>query len=116
MGKDVEPMKGKVWRMGANEATIFETDKDVTIEGKVLPAGKYSLFGLLGDDGYTLIFNKAYDIWGTTYEQNKEKDALRVKVIPSTNKTSVERLTYFIDPSGEASMSWGNLVINFFVK
>src|SRR6478735_11534170 len=39
IGKDVEPMNGKVWRMGANEATVFETDKDVTINGQKLPAG-----------------------------------------------------------------------------
>lgn len=40
IGKDVEPMKGKVWRTGANEATVFEVSKDVTINGKNLPAGK----------------------------------------------------------------------------
>src|SRR3954462_1126530 len=36
IGKDVEPMKGKVWRTGANEATVFEINKDVTINGKTL--------------------------------------------------------------------------------
>jgi len=41
IGKDLEPMKGKVWRTGANEATVFEVSKDVTINGKTLPAGKY---------------------------------------------------------------------------
>src|SRR5690242_94848 len=44
IGKDVEPMKGKVWRAGANEATTFEVNKDVTINGQKLPAGKYALF------------------------------------------------------------------------
>src|ERR1700759_1739058 len=44
IGKDVEPMKGKVWRTGANEATVFEISKDVQINGKSLPAGKYGLF------------------------------------------------------------------------
>ncbi|MCJ7932495.1 MAG: DUF2911 domain-containing protein [Chryseobacterium sp.] len=34
----------KVWRAGANEATTFETDKDITVQGKKLPAGKYSFF------------------------------------------------------------------------
>ncbi|MGZ3851334.1 MAG: DUF2911 domain-containing protein [Flavisolibacter sp.] len=63
IGSSVEPMKNQVWRMGANEATVFQTDKDVTIDGKKLPAGKYSLFGLWEDKGYTLIFNKAYEIW-----------------------------------------------------
>src|SRR5271156_4324063 len=40
---DKEPY-GKVWRTGANEATTFEVDKNVKIEGKDLPAGKYALF------------------------------------------------------------------------
>src|SRR5881394_791597 len=39
IGKDVEPMNGKVWRAGANEATVFEVNKDVKVEGQTLPAG-----------------------------------------------------------------------------
>src|SRR5687768_6224830 len=58
IGTDVEPKAGVVWRMGANEATVFETDKEVKIEGKKLPAGKYSLFGLKEGDDFTLIFNQ----------------------------------------------------------
>ncbi len=37
----------KVWRAGANDATTFETDKDIKVEGKTLPAGKYSFFLIL---------------------------------------------------------------------
>src|SRR5690349_4253400 len=58
IGKNVEPMTGQVWRMGANEATVFSTDKDVKVDGKNLPAGKYSLFGMMNSNGtFTLIFN-----------------------------------------------------------
>src|SRR5687767_4980422 len=39
----------KVWRAGANQATVFTTDKAITVEGKQLPAGKYSLFALPGE-------------------------------------------------------------------
>jgi len=35
----VEPKDGTVWRTGANEATVFEVDKDVKINGQTLPAG-----------------------------------------------------------------------------
>lgn len=38
----------KVWRAGANEATIFTTDKDIKVDGKSLPAGKYSLYAIPG--------------------------------------------------------------------
>jgi len=44
----VEPKDGTVWRTGANEATVFEVDKDVKINGQTLPAGKYGLFSLSG--------------------------------------------------------------------
>jgi hypothetical protein len=116
IGTTVEPTKGKVWRMGANEATVFEADKDVTINGQKLPAGKYSLFGLWADDGYTLIFNKAYQIWGTMYEANKDKDALRVKANVKTADKSQETLTYTIDKSGLVNLLWGNMVISFTVE
>jgi hypothetical protein len=116
VGKDVEPMKDKVWRMGANAATVFETDKDVTIQGQTLPAGKYSVFGLWADDGYTLIFNKAAQIWGTQYDQNKDKDALRVKADVKTADASQEQLTYTINKSGLVNLLWGNMVIGFNVK
>lgn len=116
LGKDVEPMTGKVWRMGANEATTFEVSKDVTIEGKKLPAGKYSLFGLLGDKDYTLIFNNAWNIWGTAYDQNKDKDALRVSVKPETVSVPQEQLLYTIDKEGNVSLLWGNLLVKFRVE
>lgn len=116
IGSTVEPNKGKVWRMGANEATVFESDKDVTINGQKLPAGKYSLFGLWEDNGYTLIFNKAYQIWGTMYDQNKDKDALRVKADVKTTDKSQETLTYTIDKSGLVNLLWGNMNINFNVQ
>ncbi|MGZ3880241.1 MAG: DUF2911 domain-containing protein [Flavisolibacter sp.] len=116
IGSSVEPMKNQVWRMGANEATVFQTDKDVTIDGKKLPAGKYSLFGLWEDKGYTLIFNKAYEIWGTQYNDHKTEDALRVAANVKTTSKVQEKLTYTIDKSGLVSLLWGNMDISFDVK
>lgn len=116
IGSSIEPKKDKIWRMGANEATIFETDKDVTINGQKLPAGKYSLFGLWSDNGYTLIFNKAYQIWGTQYEDNKDKDALRVAANVKTTDNVQEKLTYTIDKSGLVNLLWGNMDISFNVQ
>ncbi len=34
----------QIWRAGANDATLFETSNDITINGQKLPAGKYALF------------------------------------------------------------------------
>jgi hypothetical protein len=66
IGKDVEPMKGKVWRTGANEATVFEVNKDVNINGKALKAGKYGLFTIWNGDSWTVIFNKTWNQWGAS--------------------------------------------------
>lgn len=116
VGTSVEPMKNQVWRMGANEATVFETDKDVTINGQKLPTGKYSLFGLWTDEGYTLIFNKAVKIWGTQYNENKDKDALRVAANIKTADTPQEKLSYTIDKSGLVNLLWGNMIVSFNVQ
>jgi len=116
IGSSVEPMKNQVWRMGANEATVFQTDKDVTINGQKLSAGKYSLFGLWDDKGYTLIFNKAYQIWGTQYKDHDTEDALRVAAnVKNTDKVQ-EKLTYTINKSGQVSLLWGKMDISFNVK
>ena len=63
IGKDLEPKGTDVWRTGANEATVFETTKPVTVNGNALPAGKYSLFSIAGKDEWTIIFNKKWDQW-----------------------------------------------------
>ena len=47
----------KVWRAGANEATLFTTSKDILVEGKKLPAGKYSLYAIPGEKDWVIVFN-----------------------------------------------------------
>lgn len=74
---------GEVWRTGANENTVFETSRDVSINGQTLPAGKYGLHTIPNKDEWIVIFNKANDQWGSfTYDE--KKDALRIKVKPQT--------------------------------
>ena len=116
IGKDIEPMNNKIWRMGANEATVFETDREVTIEGFTLPAGKYSLFGINSESGFTILFNKAWQIWGTQYNQNRDSDLMNITVKPRKLDTPQEQLTYTIDPSGKVSLLWGTMAIDFNVK
>lgn len=117
IGKDVEPMEGKVWRAGANKATVFEVDKDVKIEGKALPAGKYALFTINNGNEWTLIFNKKWDQWGAfKYEETKSEDALQVKVTAKKAAAAAESLAYTIDKSGKVSLLWGDLDVSFSVK
>jgi hypothetical protein len=115
IGKDLEPMEGKVWRAGANEATVFEVSKDVKVEDKALPAGKYGLFTIMNGDEWTIIFSKTWNQWGAfTYKD--ADDALRVKVKAGKTKDFAEKLTYTIDKSGKVSLMWGDKQVEFKVK
>jgi len=115
IGKDVEPMNGKVWRTGANEATTFEVTKDVKVEGKTLTAGKYALFTIANDDQWTIIFNKTADQWGA--EDYKEADdVLRVNVKPGKATQPVEKFTIKADKSGLVTILWGDRKVDFKVE
>ncbi len=96
----------KVWRAGANEATIVETDKDIKVEGKTLAAGKYSLYTIPGEKEWTIIFNSATGQWGInrdgTTTEDPAKDILRVTVKPKKSASTNERLIYKVDDKGFA--------------
>jgi len=115
IGKDVEPMNGKVWRTGANEATIFETDKDLTVQGAKLPAGKYGLFTLFNGNDVTVIFNKTWKQWGA-FDYKEADDALRVKTVAVDVTSPTEKMTFTISPKGLITLLWGNKRVDFSVK
>ena len=104
----------KVWRAGANDATTFETDKDLTIEGSKLPAGKYSFFVIPNKKECIIIFNKEAKQWGA-YKYNDKEDQLRVTVKPKMAKISTEKLVYTINAK-DVVLSWDNWDIGFSVK
>lgn len=105
----------KVWRAGANEATTFETDKDIKVEGKLLPAGKYSFFLIPKESGtWTAIFNKEAKQWGA-YKYDATKDALRVDVKTVDLKETQERLVYKITNKG-FSLDWDKISVPLKIK
>ncbi len=112
IGKEIEPKDGQIWRTGANEATIFETDKDIKVEGKTLPAGKYALFTLVNGDEWTIIFNKTWKQWGA-YDYKQADDALRVQVKAKKSATTTEQFLIQINENGAVSLLWGNTDVVF---
>lgn len=104
----------QVWRAGANEATTFETDKNIEIEGKTLPAGKYSLFVIPSETESIIIFNKDAKQWGA-YDYKVANDQLRVTVKNIHNKSVVEKLEYKITDS-KVELLWDKWIIGFSVK
>ena len=115
IGKDVDPMDGKVWRTGANEATTFETDKDLMIDGVNLPAGKYGLFTLWNSNDVTVIFNKTWEQWGS-FNYKEEDDQLRIKATAMEANPPTEKMTFTVSPEGEVSLLWGPKKVSFMVK
>ena len=115
IGEELEPLPGKVWRTGANEATVFEVNKDVKMEGQSLPAGKYGLFTIMNGDEWTIIFNKTWDQWGAfTYKE--DDDALRVKVRSGKAPQFSERMTFQVAKDGKITLLWGDIAVSFMVN
>ena len=107
-----------VWRAGANEATKITFSTDVTVEGKKLKKGSYSLFAIPGRNDWTIIFNKVADQWGA-FEYNESEDALRVKV--KTEKAIwQEWLSYTINKASDTSavirLEWEKIKVPFKVE
>ncbi len=105
----------KVWRTGANEATTIEFSKDVSINGKPLPAGMYSLHTVPGKSSWTVIFNKKADQWGS-YEYDATQDALRIEVAPASGP-HVEWMTFSFpdvkNESAQVELAWEKVRVAF---
>lgn len=105
---------GEVWRAGANEATTIEFPKDVSIEGKTLPAGKYGFFTIPNASEWMIIFNKVPNQWGA-FKYDAAQDALRVMVKPKKSKAFNEKLSYAVNKNS-VSLAWENTEVAFAVK
>lgn len=96
---------GKVWRTGANEATTFETSKDLVFEGKTLKKGKYSLWTIPGQESWRIIFNSQYGQWGINSEgeanRDPDSDVLTVDVRAVIQDTEFEQFTIAFNKVGE---------------
>ena len=101
---------GDVWRTGANEATTFMAGADLTVGGKAVPAGNYTIFTIPKADAWTLIVSKKTGEWGTDYAGEKE-DAARAPMAVSKTSAPVENFTIALDQAGSKCMlrmEWEN--------
>ena len=109
---------GTVWRAGANEATLIQTDKDIKVEGKSLPAGKYSLFATPGETEWAIIFNSETGQWGDkeggAANLDPAKNVLTVKVKPIKSALN-EKLAYAVTGNGFV-MRWENVEVPVAIK
>ena len=109
----------KVWRAGANEATIFETDKAIKVGGKEVPAGKYSLYILPTAGKWTVILNSETGQWGIKRSgettRDPAKDVATIMVKPGKASMMTEHLIYKVTTKG-FSMAWENTEVSVPVK
>jgi hypothetical protein len=107
----VEPY-GKVWRTGANSATTITFSKDVKLGGQNVPAGKYALFTIPGEDAWTIIVNKGAAQWGA-FAYDESADIARFTVRPVPLHEAVETFEIGIndirDGSATINLSWGRV-------
>ena len=100
----------QIWRTGANDATTFVPSTNVTIGGKDVPAGAYTIFTVPKADGWTLVISKKTGEWGTDYPGEKE-DLARVPMSVSKTSGQVENFTIAFDQAGKKCtmrMEWEN--------
>lgn len=101
---------GQVWRAGANEATTLVTDTNLSVGGKDVPAGTYTLFTVPKEDKWTLIISKKTGEWGVPYPGESD-DFARVDMQVSKLGSPMENFTIGLNPTGSActlQMDWEN--------
>jgi hypothetical protein len=109
---------GKVWRLGANAATLFTTDVDLTMGGKAVAKGRYVAQLLPERSGWTLILQQettgAAQVNVAAYDA--AKDYARIPLTATTLSTPQESLAITLVPStapgaqkGEMVITWGTV-------
>lgn len=121
-----------VWRAGRDQVTTITAEGPITIGGKALPAGKYSLYVPVGKDGsYSLAVNKhlgvplksifpgaspalANEPWPILqdYDKNIGKDEVaRVTLTSGKNAAPVDPFSITLTPKGAGAtltLAWGD--------
>ncbi len=73
---------GKVWRLGANEATEIEFFQNASFGDSKVKKGRYTMYAIPEKDNWTIILNKETDTWGSfNYDQKKDVARITVPVI-----------------------------------
>ena len=91
----------KVWRLGADEATLLTTKTPLELGGKSIPAGSYTLFMLPHNEkSATLIVNKQVGQWGTKYDEKQDFARLDMNGEPASSPADQLAIAIDSNPSG----------------
>ena len=99
----------RLWTPGANWATTLEVDRDVMLEGRPLPKGKYSVWVIPDTAAWTFVFNRTARLFHTRMPADSAEQ-LRLTVAPVVG-AHVEMLTFAFPAvsrdSAELHFQWG---------
>ena len=108
----------KVWRTGAGNCTKIAFDKEVTIGGQKVPAGKYSIFTIPNPNEWVVIINKDTTLYGS-YDYNSKNDVARFTAVPTETNRYYETLNFDIELNQHNAImyvSWANTQIEFNIE
>jgi hypothetical protein len=97
---------GKVWRLGANEATEIEFYQNVKINNTKIKKGRYTMYCIPYADKWTIIINKETDTWGS-FKYDMKKDVVRIDV-PVQKQTEITESFAMVF---EKAIAGANLII-----
>lgn len=115
-GRDVFSLApvGMVWRLGMNQPTTLETTGTLTVAGKSLKPGKYSLWAKkTGEDSWVLAFHPTVPGWGSP--ELKEGYAAELPLKTEKVGDSAEQLKISVDAAGGKAgvkIHWGTAVLS----
>lgn len=102
---------GEPWRLGANEATEIQFFRDVSIQDKKIPKGRYIIYCIPEPDSWTIVLNSNVDSWGLKIDSTKDLEKFKIPV--SVNNKSIEYFTMIFEKANEGAnllMAWGNFI------
>lgn len=101
---------GKLWRLGANEATEIEFFQPVIINNQNIPAGRYGMYCIPFADKWILAISSNLYNWGLDIQP--EKDIVRIEVPVQTQQPPVEDFTIIFTPAtygADLLIAWGDV-------
>ncbi len=109
---------GKIWRLGANEATEIEFFRPVVIAGKNVPKGRYTMYAIPTEKTWTIILNKETDIWGA-FKYDQRKDVVRTALPVTPLDTPLDAFTMVFekgDPGANLIIAWDKVSVSLPIR
>ncbi|MDO5105511.1 DUF2911 domain-containing protein [Capnocytophaga sp.] len=112
---------GKIWRTGANAATVIEFSTDVTFGETAVKAGKYALYSVPEANEWKVLLYADYQLWGDpgkNYDPNKVVAQTSVK----TQNVSPKIETFSIgfdnvrNNDAQLTLAWDNILVKVPIK